>query len=400
MLVRAKILLIATMVGPLVGCVSVPTSGAVSTGVSFDYFYSDLSPHGSWMASASYGRVWQPREYAEGWNPYYDGHWVYTDLGWTWVSEYEWGAVPYHYGTWVVDADYGWVWVPGTVWAPSWVVFRNGPDYIGWAPVSPRFTLGVSMRFDAPQGDAFVFVSSRDFLSPRIRPSIVVDNRRTTIINNTQIVNNITIENNVVVNRGIDVTTVERASGRQVRAVPIEQVSRVAPGRHVDREALRVDRRGEREIRATEPVSERNTPEPSMGNRSRRPDAEDGNRPRESAPERRPSARGPKSRPDEPDATEPQRDNRSRGPDVNRPDPRGQEPRHELRPRESGPEHGPNMNDPQNPRDENGATKPRQGKRPPREERKQKREKKQKPEQEKPPQGQDSDGDKPPAHLS
>ena len=77
--------------------------------VSFGVFYSSLSPHGSWAVSASYGQVWQPRAYAAGWNPYYDGHWVYTDLGWTWVSDYDWGAIPYHYGTWVTDPALGWV---------------------------------------------------------------------------------------------------------------------------------------------------------------------------------------------------------------------------------------------------------------------------------------------------
>ena len=52
--------------------------------LSFGAFYSNLSPYGSWLVSASYGRVWQPGVYRPGWNPYYDGHWVYSDLGWTW----------------------------------------------------------------------------------------------------------------------------------------------------------------------------------------------------------------------------------------------------------------------------------------------------------------------------
>src|SRR5215510_269641 len=88
----------------LSGCVSLGASGEVysdypsgdyptggsSTGVSFDLFYSNLSPHGTWLVSAEYGRVWQPREYDRDWNPYYDGRWVYTEFGWTWVSDYSW----------------------------------------------------------------------------------------------------------------------------------------------------------------------------------------------------------------------------------------------------------------------------------------------------------------------
>src|SRR6266850_1059253 len=112
-------------------------STQASAEASFSFFYSNLGPHGSWLVSTHYGRVWQPNVYTSNWNPYYDGHWAYTDLGWVWVSDYDWGAIPYHYGTWVDDPGLGWIWVPGYVWAPAWVVFRMGPEYIGWAPVSP-----------------------------------------------------------------------------------------------------------------------------------------------------------------------------------------------------------------------------------------------------------------------
>src|SRR5262249_20224585 len=147
------------------GALSQPASAAVS----FDVFYSNLSPHGSWLVSAQYGRVWQPSEYRPGWNPYYDGHWAYTDLGWTWVSDYEWGATPYHYGTWVEDPQAGWVWMPGYTWAPSWVVFSSGPDYIGWAPVPPNYSLSVSIGPRDVRPSHFVFVTSGNFMAPRVR---------------------------------------------------------------------------------------------------------------------------------------------------------------------------------------------------------------------------------------
>src|SRR5947208_3555638 len=104
----ARLCLLALLVA---GFVTIPAPSRADVGISFDFFYSDLSPHGSWLVSGSYGRVWQPAVYRAGWNPYYDGHWVYTDVGWAWLSDYEWGAVPYHYGTWVLDMDLGWVWV-------------------------------------------------------------------------------------------------------------------------------------------------------------------------------------------------------------------------------------------------------------------------------------------------
>jgi len=235
-------------------------AGALSTPahaeVSFSFFYSNLSPHGAWHVSAEYGRVWQPDVYAADWNPYYDGHWVYSDCGWAWVSDYRWGAIPYHYGTWVPDPAFGWVWVPGYVWAPSWVVFRSGPDYIGWAPVSPQFSIGASYGYGPPAG-SFVFVSANHFLAPRVRTYVVPTYRTPVIVNNTRVINNLIIERNVVVNRGPDVRFVERAHGRKVRPVPIEQVSRVSPNHHVRREDLAVEpRRMARGIRVAEPAVE------------------------------------------------------------------------------------------------------------------------------------------------
>ena len=248
----AKVALFAAVV-VLVTVLFAPSAQA---GVSFSFFYSNLSPHGSWQVSAEYGRVWQPYVYNAGWNPYYDGHWAYSDLGWAWVSDYEWGSIPYHYGTWVLDPYYGWVWVPGYTWAPSWVVFRTGPDYIGWAPVSPGFSVGVSFGSYAPAPSSFVFVSAHNFLAPRIRSCYVPRSRTTVIINNTRIVNNLVVENNVVVNRGPDRRFVERASGRSVREVPIERVSRAMPGSRLSRSELRVDpQRARRGLRAAEPVS-------------------------------------------------------------------------------------------------------------------------------------------------
>jgi flagellar biosynthesis GTPase FlhF len=221
--------------------------------VSFDLAYSNLSQDGTWLISAQYGHVWQPREYNRDWNPYYDGHWVYTDMGWTWVSDYSWGAIPYHYGTWVADSEAGWVWIPGHVWAPSWVVFRTDSNYIGWAPVPPGYAVGMS--FDMGNSSNFVFVSSHDFLAPRIRTSIIPMARTSVFVNNTTVVNNIVIQNNVVVNRGPDYRTVERATGSTIHEERIENVARVAPFEHVSRAQLAVDPvRVKSGVRVAEPV--------------------------------------------------------------------------------------------------------------------------------------------------
>src|SRR5207245_161040 len=80
------------------------------------------------------GDVWQPGQaQSRTWRPYTDGHWVYTDVGWTWVSEEPFGWATYHYGRWTRLRNIGWVWVPGDEWAPAWVSWRKSSDYVGWA---------------------------------------------------------------------------------------------------------------------------------------------------------------------------------------------------------------------------------------------------------------------------
>src|SRR5258706_4177919 len=185
-------------------------ASAAHTPVSFEFFDSQLEPFGSWHVSTSLGRVWIPRAHPVGWHPYAHGHWVYTDLGWTWVSDYEWGAIPYHYGTWALEPELGWAWVPGYVWAPSWVVFRSGPSYVGWAPVPPSFAIGASTSFRDYGADHFVFVRSADFLARDLHRRAVPLERSRAVFGETQIVNRIAIENDVVVNRGLDVQRVER----------------------------------------------------------------------------------------------------------------------------------------------------------------------------------------------
>ncbi len=73
------------------------------------------------------------------WNPYTNGQWVWCDFGWTWVSSYSWGWLPYHYGRWWYSGGWGWVWSPGYTWAPCWVDWYWNYGYIGWYPISPYY---------------------------------------------------------------------------------------------------------------------------------------------------------------------------------------------------------------------------------------------------------------------
>ena len=180
-----------------------------------------LAAEGTWMTLASYGHCWVPRGVAVGWRPYCQGQWEWTEQGWYWQSDEPFAWACYHYGTWTYDAGYGWCWVPGTEWAPAWVDWRSGGGYIGWAPCAPG---GVAVDVSA-----FAFIPTGHFADPIGLRSIVVGNRD--FAARTQVLSGRSRESvdvggtarNVVVNRGPAVADIQRASGRQIAAVPMRE---------------------------------------------------------------------------------------------------------------------------------------------------------------------------------
>lgn len=142
--------------------------------VDLGFFYDDLATYGNWIERPSYGWVWTPRSVASSWRPYQDGHWVWSDEGWVWVSDEPYGWATYHYGRWYDDPEIGWAWVPGTEWGPAWVSWQQSDDYYGWAPLPPR--VDVSVSYGRGYGDYaygiepehYVFVPARHILAPRV----------------------------------------------------------------------------------------------------------------------------------------------------------------------------------------------------------------------------------------
>ena len=60
-----------------------PPRASAATEVSVDLFYNALEPHGEWLEVSDYGYVWHPNGVGRDWRPYTEGHWVFTDAGWT-----------------------------------------------------------------------------------------------------------------------------------------------------------------------------------------------------------------------------------------------------------------------------------------------------------------------------
>jgi uncharacterized protein DUF6600 len=96
-----------------------------------------LGTYGTWVDVPEHGRVWRPRV-VSGWSPYSRGEWIWTDQGWTWISDEPYGWAVYHYGDWTYTSNYGWVWIPGYNWSPARVQWMYYGDFAGWAPLGVR----------------------------------------------------------------------------------------------------------------------------------------------------------------------------------------------------------------------------------------------------------------------
>ncbi|HZA38799.1 MAG TPA: DUF6600 domain-containing protein [Candidatus Baltobacteraceae bacterium] len=206
-------------------------SGNVAT-ASYSTFYRKLEPYGVWRETPNYGYVWQPQETerSRSWRPYTNGRWVYTDAGWTWISEEPFGWATYHYGRWTRLRNIGWVWVPGDEWAPAWVSWRKGNDYVGWAPLPPE------AHFDRRSGirnwadnyydigpEQYCFVPTNEFGARRLETALVPVQRNVTIVNQTTNVTNITYSNTTIINQGPSYDDLRSRSRQPIERLRLER---------------------------------------------------------------------------------------------------------------------------------------------------------------------------------
>jgi hypothetical protein len=145
------------------GCTHATAQGVyISDGGPQD-FTTALSPYGDWVTTSAWGVAWRPWPSVVGADfvPYVTGgRWVSTGYGWMFVTRWDWGWAPFHYGRWYLDPMWGWLWLPGNAWAPAWVEWRYGGGYVGWAPLGPA---GWSVGYGGP---AWCFVSVGALASP------------------------------------------------------------------------------------------------------------------------------------------------------------------------------------------------------------------------------------------
>jgi len=206
-------------------------SSAITIHATAD-FDAPLAACGTWVTVGSYGRCWRPAGVAVDWQPYCEGEWVWTDCGWYWQSDEPWAWACYHYGYWVYDPVYGWIWIPGVDWAPAWVCWRIGGGCIGWAPLCPPGFFFTHRPIDA----AFVFVNN-DHFGGDIGPSVIVHGNRNDLIQRTKFISNVRVTSRdvdgssrrVAFNEGPGLAAIQKATGRQFRVVDMSSAVHRAP---------------------------------------------------------------------------------------------------------------------------------------------------------------------------
>ena len=212
----------------------------VTQPVDDGYWYSTLSPYGSWVFLTGYGWCWQPTCSVVDplWQPYCQGgRWLWSESGWYWNSSYSWGWAPFHYGRWHRNPRCGWVWLPGSVWGPAWVTWRTCDSHWGWAPLPPEacwtpglgltwFGSSVSFRFGFNLGwNCFTFVPCHRFCDPRPAFCAAPRHEARTIYNQTTVINNFVIgSHNTIVNRGIPPERYTQLTRREVPSVRFDDV--------------------------------------------------------------------------------------------------------------------------------------------------------------------------------
>ena len=78
------------------------------------YGLNDMNYYGAFSGAGGCGNMWRPYLASAAWDPYSNGILAYyPSAGYSWVSPYPWGWMPYHSGSWINCPGTGWGWQPG-----------------------------------------------------------------------------------------------------------------------------------------------------------------------------------------------------------------------------------------------------------------------------------------------
>ncbi len=196
----------------------------------FGYFYTSLSPYGTWIEFNDGVYGWKPVNMVRGWEPYSNGRWLWTSDGWYWDSYEPFGYIVFHYGRWYFDNYYGWLWIPDYQWAPAWVEWRYDDAYIGWAPLPPYaiFSVSIGIQFTHVFYTPYAhwnFVKYNYFCDPYVGKYYVGANYKYRIFSKTKYRHDYGYRNGRVINNGVDLNLIRQRGKIDIRERNIRTVS-------------------------------------------------------------------------------------------------------------------------------------------------------------------------------
>jgi len=196
--------------------------------MTYQVFYDNLSPYGTWINYPEYGQVWNPNT-SDDFSPYLtNGHWTATTAGWTWVSGYRWGWAPFHYGRWHYDGRFGWLWIPGYEWSPAWVVWGTADDYYCWAPLMPNVNVTVVFNSWSPTLFYWNMCLRRHIINNNLHQVVIRGDRARTGTRINTIPNyQTTTAHHLYYASGPTFEEVERETKGRITPVPIEEMQKL-----------------------------------------------------------------------------------------------------------------------------------------------------------------------------
>lgn len=246
------------------------------TTVDYKEFYEQLSPHGEWIQvkpedigmkplsvqsgdrknngitlagligiqdayASSYENngmvyVWKPSPSLAVMNvegstpvyvPYSNGKWVNTNSGWYFKANTPPEETTSHYGRWVKNPEAGWLWVPGRVWAPAWVDWKQNDQYVSWAPLPPSvYMVNGSMSTPVIDNNNYMIVEKKYFVEPDVYKynNNYYQSGERIIVNDFASLTGLVLVDNLLVNRGPDVGLIQTIYGRNIELISIQPV--------------------------------------------------------------------------------------------------------------------------------------------------------------------------------
>ncbi len=202
-----------------------------SANISYQDFYDTLSPYGIWIEYPGYDHVWSPSVDGD-FRPYLtNGNWEYSEEGWAWTSNYDWGWAPFHYGRWLYTFNYGWLWIPGYEWSPAWVVWGEVDDYYAWAPLYPGVNVGYYYDDYKPKAIYWNIVPREHIYDRDLYKEEEGRAKDNIYVNRIQTLNNFdkTTRHNQYYAKGPEIKDVEKYTGQKISPVAITSVDKVMP---------------------------------------------------------------------------------------------------------------------------------------------------------------------------